>query len=118
VFSNRISWVGYLLLIPIILFSSRLFAQDYIVKGGLKSKGSVLDRGTRKENGRIVVEKIGKERVKYFKKIKKKYVVTDVNPKNKPSENNILACGFKFTKKSKSRRRKSKVMLNHYILKL
>jgi len=59
-----------------------------------------------------------KERVKYLKKIKMKYVVTDVNPKNKPSENNIIACGFKFTKQAKSRRRKNKVILNHYILKI
>ncbi|MFA5745539.1 MAG: GNAT family N-acetyltransferase [archaeon] len=63
---------------------------------------------------RFLIEK----RIEYLKKIKKKYVVTDVNPENKISENNIIACGFKFTKKAKSRRRASKVMLNHYILKI
>ena len=59
-----------------------------------------------------------KERVKYLKKIKMKYALTDVNPLNVHSEKNIIDCGFKFTKKSRSRRRNSKVMLNHYILKL
>ena len=58
------------------------------------------------------------ERVKYLKKIKMKYALTDVNPLNVHSEKNIIDCGFKFTKKSRSRRRNSKVMLNHYILKL
>lgn len=59
-----------------------------------------------------------KERVKYLKKINMKYALTDVNPLNVHSEKNIIDCGFKFTKKSRSRRSKSKVMLNHYILKL
>ena len=59
-----------------------------------------------------------KERIKYLRKIKKKYALTDVNPKNIYSLRNIEATGFKFTKKSRSKKRTSKVMLNHYILKL
>ena len=58
------------------------------------------------------------KRIEYLKKIKMKYALTDVNPLNKHSEKNIIACGFKFTKKARIRRRNSKVMLNHYILKL
>lgn len=109
-----VAWAG------IVLYMDVNWASDYNL-----SEKQMLDVGdmvatavSQRFRGYGLQRFLIKERVKYFKKIKKKYVVTDVNPKNKPSENNILACGFKFTKKAKSRRRKSKVMLNHYILKL
>lgn len=58
------------------------------------------------------------KRIEYFKKIKLKYALINVNPSNKISEKNIKDCGFTFTKKARSKRRKNKIVLNHYFLKL
>lgn len=58
------------------------------------------------------------KRVDYLRKLKKKYALINVNPLNKYSEKNIKDCGFTFTKKARSKKRKNKVMLNYYILKL
>lgn len=58
------------------------------------------------------------KRVDYLRKLKKKYALINVNPLNKHSEKNIKDCGFVFTKKARSKKRKNKVMLNYYILKL
>jgi hypothetical protein len=65
VITKRFLSVSYFLFQIAVLFSGKLYAQDYIVKNGLKSKGSILEKGTGKENGRTITEKIGKEKVKY-----------------------------------------------------
>jgi ribosomal protein S18 acetylase RimI-like enzyme len=114
-FENKlVAWAG------IVLSMDKTWSSDYnLSEKQMEEAGDLVAAAVSSRFRGYGLQKfLINQRVDYFKKIKKKYIVTDVNPLNVHSEKNIIACGFKFTKKSRSRRRNSKVMLNHYILKL
>lgn len=109
-----VAWAG------VIVTASKAYATDYdFTEKQMEEAGALVATAVSpKFRGYGLQKFLIQKRIEYLKKIKMKYALTDVNPLNKHSEKNIIACGFKFTKKARIRRRNSKVMLNHYILKL